>query len=159
MRERLSDHRAAPDHRLFSIDQKPDRHRRQSVTHQRPQMLAIRRGRFLPLQSEHERLAWPVNISVQNAYARPLCRPRERQIYRDSGLANAALARGHRHDILDLIDRFEVALDGVRADVGFQRYVEFRLDPGSLKMLSERGRKLLVIAADGEPERDSCFES
>ena len=59
-----------------------------------------------------------------------LRRPGERQVDGDRGLADAALARGDRHHVLDLVERLEVALDSMGLDIGLELHRERCLDAG-----------------------------
>ncbi len=94
------------------------------MAHQWPQMLSIHGGRSLALQPQHQRLTRPVDVRIEHAHARALRRPGECQIRCHRRLADAPFARGDGHDVLDLLDRLQIALNRVRTNVGFELHFE-----------------------------------
>ena len=114
--ERLGDHRPAPDHRRVRLDQEAHAHRLQAVAFHRLHGLAVARGRA-PGDAEHERLRRAVDVGVEHADGGALGGERQREVDRRGALAHAALARGHRDDVLDPRDELHAALHRVRDDL------------------------------------------
>jgi hypothetical protein len=71
----------------------------------------------VPGDPQHARHARSVNVRIQHADTRPVRAQREREIDRRGRLAHAALAGGHRNDVLDLVQRLEFALHRMRHDL------------------------------------------
>ena len=95
---------------------------------QRPDVLAVRASSGAARQAQHQRLARTVDVGIEDAHLRAAGRPGQRQVHRNGGFANSALAAGHRHDILHARERLEVALHGVGTmglrELERQRHVE-----------------------------------
>ena len=80
-----------------------------AVRLQRLDALAVRRGGPLAREAQHERLARTVDVRIEQADPRALRRPGQREIDRDGGLADAALAGGDGHDVADAGQRLQAA--------------------------------------------------
>jgi hypothetical protein len=64
--------------------------------------LAVGRRRTLAREAHHSGHAGAVDIGIEESHAGALRRERQGEVGRNRGLADAALARGDRHDICDL---------------------------------------------------------
>ena len=114
--ERLRDHRPAPDHRVVLLDQEADRHHLDAVVLHRLHGLAV--ARFGPaVDAHHHRLARAVDVGVEDADACALGGERERQVDGGRALADAALARRDRDDVLHVRQQLDAALHRVRDDL------------------------------------------
>jgi hypothetical protein len=118
LRQCLSHHRAAPDHGLLGIDQKTDGHGHQAMRRQRLDAFAVGRGRPLAREAQHDGLAGPVDVGVEDADPGALVRPGKRQVCGDCGLADAALARCHGYDVAYTRQWRQRPLHGVCGDPG-----------------------------------------
>ena len=115
--QRLRGHRAAPDHGLVLVDQEADRHHLHAVVLQRLHGLAV-----LALgparDAQHHRQAGAVDVGIEQADAGALGRQRERQVGGGGALADAALARGHGDDVLDVGHQLHAALHRMADHLG-----------------------------------------
>ena len=127
LHQRLRHHRSAPDHRLLGVDQEADRHDFHAVRDRRDHGSLVGAGRALARQSHHQRLARPVDVGIQQADRRTFVGQAEREVRGSRRLADAALARSHRDDVADALDRPQVALNAVRGDLP----VDFDCDSAS----------------------------
>src|SRR5262249_30883984 len=73
--------------------------------------------------------------------------PGERQIRCNRRLADASLARGNGHDVLDLLDRLQVALNRVSADIGLQLHFEWGGQPHRSDVLEQGLPELFSIVS------------
>ena len=122
------------------------------------QVLAIRGRRALAGESQHQRLARSVDVGVQDPDPGTLRGPGERQIHGHRGLADAALAGGDGDDVADLPERLEVALHGVRADVGLQaRRSSGTAMPAAARCAAKGRGQLRLVAA--RPESPSAMRA
>ena len=113
----------------------------------RHQMFAVGCRRLLALQAQHDRLARTVDVGIQEAHTSPLSRPRKSQVHSHGGLTDAALTRCNGHDVLDLLDRLEISLHCVGADIRHQLDRQGRVDPGRRQVGLQTGGQLIVIAS------------
>ncbi len=127
----LRDHRAAPDHGLLFLDQEADRHDLDAVRLERLHALAVVADRPFALQAHHAGLAGPVDVGVEQADPGAVERQGQGQVDRRRGLADAALARGHRNDVADAGQRLQLALGDVGRDLPADRHRGVP-EPGSL---------------------------
>jgi hypothetical protein len=91
-------HRPAPDHRRVLVDEKAHRHDLDAVGLQRRQLLAVGSGRRPAREPDHAWQGRPVDVGVEKARAPAERGEPHREVHRGGGLADAALARGHRDD-------------------------------------------------------------
>ena len=115
--QRRGHHGSTPSHRLPIVDEKPDRHRHESMGRQRLERLAVAAFGMALEQAEHPGLTRPIDVRIEKADARTLLSQREREVHGDRRLADAALARRHGHDIAHAAEGLQALLDGVRDDV------------------------------------------
>ena len=115
--QRLRDHRSAPHHRLLGIDEEADRHGREPMRHERLDAFAVRRCGPLTREAQHDGLARPVDVGIEQPDPRALPHPGERKVCCDGGLADAAFARGDGHDVPDARLRRQLPLHGVCGDL------------------------------------------
>jgi hypothetical protein len=152
LRERLRDHRAAPDHRLLLLDQEPDRHDLDAVRLERLDAPAVPARGPVALQARHARLAGTVDVGIEEPHARPVERKREREVDGRRRLADAALARGHCDDVADARQRREPALHGLGLDgPGHGHPRGSHPGDGSQPLLEPRG-EFRAVAAGREAE-------
>ncbi|CAG9197453.1 hypothetical protein BGLA2_1250004 [Burkholderia gladioli] len=119
--QRRGRHRPAPDHRIVLVDQEADRVGLQAVAHQRVHGLVV--GRVgAAVHAEHGRQRGAVDVGVEDAHRGAFLRQRQRQVDGGGALAHAALARGHRHDVLHVRQQLHAALHGVGDDVLADRH-------------------------------------
>ena len=121
-------HRTPPGHGLLLVDEEADRHRLDTVRHQRLEQLAVAGLGTPPHEAQHPRLARAVDIGVEQPYARALQGERQREVHGHGRLADTALARGDRDQILHAGQRLQAVLHGV----GHDRARDLELDrPGA----------------------------
>ena len=100
---RAGHHWAAPDHRAILVNQETHGHQRHAVADNRRYLVAVALG-LLP-GAQHLRDRRAIDIGVQQADLQAHALQGQRQVDRDGGFTNAALAAGHRNDGLDAGDR------------------------------------------------------
>ncbi len=115
--ERAGDHRAAPYHGRFRVDEEADRHRLYAVAFERLHAFSVP-GLGLGRDAEHLRLRRTIDIGIENADAGAFGSERESQVGRGGGLADAALAGRDGDDVLDARNQLHAALNAVRDDLG-----------------------------------------
>ena len=69
------------------------------------------------MRAEHRRLTWAVYVGVKHTHASAFVRERKREIRCNRRLADAALARTHRDDVLHAREYAQRALHLMRNDV------------------------------------------
>jgi hypothetical protein len=155
LRQGLRHHRAAPDHRLARFHEETDGHRLEAMRLERHQVLAVGGGGPLPLEAQHQRLAGPVDVGIEDADAGASGCPGECQVGRDRRLAHAALAARDRDDIAHPRQRLERPLDAVGDDGGAQITAHGAPREARCRQVrSEASAELLRISA----HRDAQFD-
>ena len=133
-------HGAAPDHRCFLVDHETDRHHLDPVIDHGIERLAVR-GVRLARDRHHPRHRRPVDIGIEQAD-----RPAERrhghgQVGCRRRLADPALARGHRDNVVDAVE----GESAVAPRLGCPRRRGDRAGPG--------GRRLVGRPVGGQHRR------
>jgi hypothetical protein len=99
------------------IDEEADRHGLDAVRNERLQELAVPRFRPSPKQAQHAGLARPIDVGVEQPYARAFPGQREREVHRNRRLADAALAGRDGQHIADARQRLQPVLHRMRHDL------------------------------------------
>ena len=131
---RAHHHRSAPDNRRLLAEKKSDRDQLHAVLFDRIEILPARRLRPLIADVEHHRHRRPVDIRVEQPDAEPQSRQRHRDVRRDGGFADAALAAADRDDVLGA---FEPDAPGLLAKLGFNS-MHPKLDAGHAEIMRQR---------------------
>ena len=141
---RAHHHRSAPDNRRLLAEKKSDRDQLHAVLLDRVEILPARRLRPLVSDVEHHRHRRPVDVGVEQADAEPQARERHRDIRRDRGFADTALAAAHRDDVLGT---FEPHAPGLLAELGFDP-MHPQLDARHAKVVGQRAMDACRQLAD-----------
>src|SRR3954471_1110797 len=118
-------HRSAPDHRRIVGRQEGHRDELDAVLIGGNDPATV--GAELRGDAQHHRHVRTIDVAVDHRHARAGLAERDREIHRDRGLADAALARTHGDDVAHTGDRlFRHVADHRGADLGGHRDVDSR---------------------------------
>ena len=82
----------------------------------------------------------------------PLGRPGQGEVDRNGGLADAALAGGHRDHVAYALERRKAALDGMGQDVRFELHGQRDIQARGQHMPRQSGRQFRPVTPDRKPE-------
>ena len=116
--------------------------------------LAVAADRPFARQAQHAGLARAVDVGVENADARAVVRQGQRQVDRDGGLADAALAGSDRDDVADARQRLPAGGRGLRGD--FPAHLHPRLPAACLQPGLERRPSSSRYGPIGNPSATSA---
>ena len=105
LRQRLVQHRPAPDDRRVLLDEEADRHDLHAVGLEREDLALGRDRRALAAETEHARDRVAPDVGVEDADGLAVERQRGGEVRGQRRLADAALARADAQDVLDLGQR------------------------------------------------------
>src|SRR6185436_9515302 len=97
---RFDDHRPAPNHRRIAFDQEAHAHQMDAVIRRRNEFF-IRVNGGLFVNAHHERDAWAVDVTIEQADAGAEMPQTARDVHGCGALADAAFAAGDGNDVLD----------------------------------------------------------
>src|SRR5512138_2105635 len=106
------DERTAHDRWLLRLEEKAEAHQLHAMTLEGNDLLFTLRTRdpWPTFFTEHERDVGSVDVGVQQTDAQAPVRESSREVHRDRGLADAALARADGHNVVDVLRQLRIGL-------------------------------------------------